>query len=338
MREFGSDFHFVDGYKSDSRCCHYHLDARFYASGRHALEALYKRERWKRIWIPDYFCHEVVAYLLAKGLNIVFYDDNPLIDRTSFSDLDFREGDALFRVNYFGLRAKRNNANIPIPIVEDHTHDLIGHWAIYSDADWCIGSLRKTLPVALGGILWSPKGLTLPHTLEPSGRCIQISQKRYEAMRMKTNYLENGGDKDIFRKSYIETEEAIDVLPLSGLDIESSHIIKNFDVKSWTKRKVDNWHLVHGLIGNHFHILPCEDNENVHPFSVIIVLDSQEEREKFRHYLIQNLIYPAILWRVPETASLETVDFSNRMLSIHCDARYDKTAIEFMCNIINQYD
>ena len=150
--------------------------------------------------------------------------------------------------------------------------------------------------------------------------------------------FEKGGDKEAFRKKYIETEEAIDVLPLSGLDDESFNIIKNFDVKLWTKEKAKNWQLISEFIGDRFHILPCEDTEGVHPFSIIIVLDNQEERDRFRHYLINNAIYPAILWNIPNTASKEAVDFGNRMLSVHCDARYDKTAIGRMCDIINRYD
>lgn len=338
MEEFGSDFHFIDGYKGMSVFFQRHSDALFYATGRHALEALYKQERWKRIWIPDYFCYEVIAYLLKSGMDVAFYNDNPLVCKSDFSDLDFRDGDALMRVNYYGFKAKRTNDDIPVPVVEDHTHDLVGEWAINSDADWCFGSLRKTLPVAMGGILWSPKGLTLPLALVPSIHCVQIAQKRYKAMRMKADYLENGGDKGIFREKFIETEEAIDVLPLSGLDDESFRIIKNFDVKLWTKEKAKNWQLISEFIGDRFHVLPCEDKEDVYPFSIIIVLDNQKEREQFRHYLIQNSIYPAILWNIPETASVESVDFSNRMLSVHCDARYDKTAIERMCEIINQYD
>ena len=169
MEEFGSDFHFIDGYKGLGVFFQQHSDALFYATGRHALEALYKHERWKRIWIPDYFCYEVIAYLLKSGMDVAFYNDNPLVCKSDFSDLDFRDGDALMRVNYYGFKAKRTNDDIPVPVVEDHTHDLMGQWAINSDADWCFGSLRKTLPVAMGGMLWSPKRLTLPLALEPSG-------------------------------------------------------------------------------------------------------------------------------------------------------------------------
>lgn len=336
--EFGSDFHYIQDYRDDSAFFRHYSEAHFYASGRHALEALYKQQKWKRIWIPDYFCYEVINYFLSNGLNIVFYKDNPIMDRKEYTDLDFQDGDALLRVNYFGFRAKRSNANIPMPVVEDHTHDLIGQWAIQSDADWCVASLRKTLPVAMGGMLWSPKGRELPMSVKLTETCSHVAKVRYQAMKMKANYLKNGGDKEAFREKYIKTEEAIDEMALSGIDSESYNIITGFNVQLWTEIKQDNWRIVQKNIGERFNIIPYEDKTGVHPFSIIILFDNNQARERFRKYLIQNNIYPAILWQIPDTASKDSVDFGNRMLSIHCDARYSLASIERMCEIINQYD
>lgn len=338
MEEFGSDFHFISGFGGDNAFFQHYADARYYASGRQALIALYKQEHWKRIWMPDYFCYEVIDSFLKSGMNIVFYQDNPLIFKDDFSDLDFHDGDALMRVNYFGIKAKRSGKGISVPVVEDHTHNLIGQWALQSDADWCFGSLRKTLPMALGGMLWSPKGLQMPSDAPLTEECSKIASERYEAMRMKADYLKEGGNKESFREKYVRTEELIDTLPISGIDSESYSIIGDFNVKLWTETKAENWHIVSECLENRFQILPYEDKTGVSPFSVVMLLDNQEEREKFRHYLIQNAIYPAILWRVPDDASSVSVDFSNRMLSIHCDARYSRKDIERMSEIINQYD
>ena len=68
------------------------------------------------------------------------------------------------------------------------------------------------------------------------------------------------------------------------------------------------------------------------------IFDNNQDRERYRKYLIQNNIYPAILWQISDTASKDSIDFGNRMLSIHCDARYGRISIEKMCEIISQYD
>ena len=161
MEEFGSDFHYIDIVTPVN---HHLLDnCIFFAYGRHPLLAVLINNKFKRVWLPEYYCYEVVDYLRNKGIEIAFYFDNPFCDvqDLAFNDIRFREGDVLLRINFFGLRRFSSNINFNIPVIEDHSHDLLGEWASHSDADWCFASLRKTLPVAEGGILWSPKNHNL---------------------------------------------------------------------------------------------------------------------------------------------------------------------------------
>ena len=163
MKEFGSDFHYIDSFhKEGKRLCDYYTSANYYADGRQALIHLYKSQGWERLWIPEYFCYDVIQSLKDAGLNLVFYTDLP----DNSNDCDtlfaiqkkglFRHTDAVLRVNYFGMRSYRCTSELPVAVVEDHTHDLLGDWSCKSTADWCVASLRKTLPIPEGGILWSP--------------------------------------------------------------------------------------------------------------------------------------------------------------------------------------
>jgi hypothetical protein len=52
--------------------------------------------------------------------------------------------------------------------------------------------------------------------------------------------------------------------------------------------------------------------------------------------LISNSVYPAILWNVPETVSGSSRNFSERMLSIHCDGRYNEEDIKQLADILNK--
>lgn len=65
-------------------------------------------------------------------------------------------------------------------------------------------------------------------------------------------------------------------------------------------------------------------------FSWILLAETSEERERIRKDLIDNFIYPAVLWNIPETSDKEVVGFSKRMLSIHCDGRYSDEYIQEM--------
>lgn len=344
MKEYGSDFHRCD---HDFRGVSNFIDVmgctRMYACGRHAIDAIVKHGGWKRIWMPAYFCYEVMGHLMEQ-FEVVLYDDSPLKtnDDEVVRQLPYEEGDVLLRTDYFGLRKWRTNVGIGVPVIEDHTHGLTTDWALMSDADYCIASLRKSLPVAAGGILWSPKGLSLPEAIGETDDCREMADIRYEAMAMKADYMENpfadSAAKDAFREKYIDSEERIDALALSGIDHKSEEITRALNVKIWTDLKAENWYLCKELLNKRFKVMEPESGKIVQPFSLVLLMDSAEERERLRKYMIQHQIYPAILWRMPEDCEfVEAKDFSERMLSVHCDIRYSCNDITEMCNLINNF-
>lgn len=325
MKDFGSDFHLCKHIKKGKSFVDIIGDANYYADGRHAIVSLINHLRLKRIWMPYYFCYEVIANIKRTGVEVLFYDDYPIIsNKIEFNNSNFREDDALFLMNYYGLRDKRVYSNINIPIIEDHSHDLIGEWSLKSKADWCVASLRKTLPISEGGVLWSPKKHILPKKPSRTIENDYLSKKRFEAMKIKASYLngENLVDKDGFRKLYIETEELFDNLPISLISDDSFQIIQDLDIKWWYELKKNNWK----FLANHKYknakvLIPESDNS--YPFTFVLKFDNNEIRNKFRFNLIENRIYPAILWSVPDSLDEKYSDFTDTMLSIHCDARYN---------------
>lgn len=340
MIEFGSDFHLCDTFGSQKGgALSAYKEIRYYACGRHAIEALICQERWIRLWVPVYFCYEVISHIRSTGIHVEFYDDNPLADDDSIlKTLSFRSGDALLRVNYFGLRTRRSNKDIPVPVVEDHTHALISDWAQNSDADWCIASVRKTVPLAAGGILWSPSGRRLPDQLSTSSECEEMASIRYDAMSMKRDYLASGGDKDILRAKYIQSEEMIERLKITGMDSRSKEILCSFDLAEWNSRRKENWRVACGALRTRFNIIHPISDEKCVPFSLIIVCKTPEERVSLRQYLIEHNVYPAILWKIPSNEIYhDAYMFSELMLSVHCDGRYTTTDMEDLCHIINSY-
>ena len=68
---------------------------------------------------------------------------------------------------------------------------------------------------------------------------------------------------------------------------------------------------------------------------MVLLLENKEKRDALRKRLIADSVYPAILWNVPGTASDASRDFSERMLSVHCDGRYSEDDIKQLANIIN---
>lgn len=345
MLEFGSDFHYIDQLynQGGKNLSDYYPSANYYADGRQTLIHLYKSHSWERLWIPEYFCNDVIQSLKDAGLNLMFYCDWPNYedDNLSLNNIQknrlFRPTDAILRVNYFGLRSYRTSEDLSVAaVIEDHTHDLIGDWARKSTADWCIASLRKTLPIPEGGILWSPKGLPLPDAPESFEKNEDIASIRWNAMKQKSRYI--AGDcieKAVFRPVYVDTEVFFDSCDVCAIDARSQEYLLSFDIDSWYQRKMDNWRLLSDIKSPYVRILKPE-NANCYPFSLILVFRSRDKREYARKALIENCVYPAILWNIPVPVNGDIFMMSNNMLSIHCDARYSEEDIQQLKFIIQK--
>lgn len=342
MIEFGSDFHYLESQRCEKNTLKdFFPSANYYADGRQALIHLYKTQGWQRLWMPEYFCYDVITTLKEAGLNIVFYADYPGYDGDG-QTLEaiqkngyFKPRDAILRVNYFGTRAYRSPEKLSVAaIVEDHTHDMIGDWPIHSTADWCIASLRKSLPIPEGGILWSPMGLKLPEPPATSEENERIAAIRWEAMRLKAGYLAGEPiEKATFRAGYVDTEEYFDTASVCALDKASQEYLRTFDIRRWYNQKRENWELLSDIRKDGIQIIRPE-SISCYPFSLVFLFDDPGERDRVRKELIEHQIYPAVLWNIPAPPSGEVYCFSRCMLSIHCDARYSREEILEMKSII----
>lgn len=344
MLEFGSDFHYIKSCCSSGRVLSdYYPIANYYADGRQSLIHLYKSYGWERIWLPEYYCYDVIKSLKDAGLNVVFYTDYPNNNEDSYTLNSiqekglFRPTDAILRVNYFGLRSHRSSDGFSVAaVIEDHTHDLIGDWASNSTADWCIASLRKTLPIPEGGILWSPRKFALPESPISLDQNEEIASIRWDAMELKARYIAGDGiEKAAFRPGYVDTEAFFDTCDVCALDKRSKEYLESFDVASWYQRKLDNWSLLRDFHRQDVRIL-VPDNSQCYPFSLVFVFSSHEKRDRGRQALIGNSVYPAILWHIPPSADGDVFMMSSNMLSIHCDARYSEEDIQQLKLIIQK--
>lgn len=342
MKEFGSDFHSVSNFQRVGNTLgDLYPQANYYADGRQALIHLYHSQGWQRLWMSEYFCYDVITSLKEAGLKLEFYHDWPgshgdsgTLEEIRHKGL-FRPTDAILRVNYYGGRSLRSTAKFPVAaVVEDHTHDLVGDWPMRSTADWCMASLRKTLPIPEGGILWSPIGLQLPEPPMPTEENEHIAAIRWEAMKLKARYLAGEPvEKAEFRKGYVETEEFFDHASVCALDEESQKYLKTFNIREWYDRKRANWNLLKDIGKDGVKVILTEST-GCYPFSLVLLFDKPEERDRVRKAFIEHQIYPAILWNVPEGVSRESCQFSRSMLSVHCDGRYSSDDIQQMKLII----
>jgi hypothetical protein len=341
--EQGSEFHLVlpGSHVQESRSpwdgC-----SRLYGSGRDALRALILHGRetrsWKRLLVPAYFCQEVLGNLQSTGVALHVYEDGPGNPVPDFSILDLRPGDAILYVNFFGLRSGRTMPAFHQPgveLIEDHTHDPWSPWAFERNADWCVASLRKTLPLPDGGVLWSPRAYDLPQLSRLTKERSAASLERLAGMLLKKLYLEGKkGSKDVFRRLAISGEGHMADGPVSGISEWALALMENLPVNEWQRRRKRN----HGLLVEALQDLPWgkimmpEDAARCTPFSLIILCDSAQRRADVFRRLVALNIYPAILWPL-EAPIVDGIaggflDLSRRLISIHCDMRYGRKDLQ----------
>lgn len=332
--ECGSDFHtyfnFEDGNTIDAE-----KEKMFLGTGRYALRLIIDWGRsnygWKRIFLPSYFCPDVIESVLSTGIITEFYYDDPVLGN-NFQEGNYKSGDVILINNLFGYRSQPDYSSLPqnqIQIIEDHSHDPWSAWSINSRADWCFASLRKSFPVSDGAILWSPKSHQLPPYPKVTIDHYYTSLEKYTGMLLKAIYLLNMPvDKELFRSFIIKGEKQLGTTDISDITEFSKKQIFKIPVNLIRQRKNQNRLSLSKQIKNlnSFQILEPAQSENSCPFSVILCFNSARIRKIFLDSLTQNRIYPAILWPVKRELINDlpssNSDFSEKMLSIHCDFRY----------------
>jgi hypothetical protein len=300
------------------------------SSGRDALRlalANGMRERgWRRLWVPEYFCQTVTAALVRPGLELHPFRDNPLLSTPEWPDA--RAGDAILVMNYFGLRApvafpRRDG----VEVIEDHSHDPTSRWARRSAADFCVASLRKTVPVSDGGALWSPRGHAIPAAPPVSAQRRRAAAWQLSAMILKAMYLEGlGVEKATYRELALRGEEWLGAAATCGISEVARAVLGSYPIGRWRRARGANFRVLRRRLAQ----VPWAEvlapaGRGCVPSSCIVIADSETRRERVYHRLISARIYPAILWPLDETileVGPEARDLSRRMLSIHCDGRY----------------
>jgi hypothetical protein len=333
--EHGSDFHWPDFQPAEVKARHPWSDgpSAFFGSGRDALCALVHHGittlGWRRVWVPGFFCQEVVAAMGWPGIEHRSYPDSPIDPPIWPQELEGR--DALLVVNYFGLRPGQGLPPIRTcgaAVIEDHTHDPWSSWAYSSSADFCIASLRKTLPVPEGGVIWSPGKNALPPEPPATEERQRAADAKRVAMLLKSLYLTGHPvAKEDFRTLYMNGEAGIASGAISGMTRATRVLLDCFPVTAWREKRRRNFE----FLANALEFLPGirvlrpKENGSV-PFSAVLVTDHPEIRQMLRDGLIQRRIYPAVLWSLEEPVTpgipASHIDLSRRILSLHCDARY----------------
>jgi hypothetical protein len=314
------------------------------ASGREALlnawRALPDRTA-KFLFVPDYFCAEVVSWWEQRGVPTKCYTDGPHREAPDWNSLAVSPGDMVLAVNYFGVREGRmwdswRSANDRILFVEDHSHDPLSTWALNSAADYAFASLRKTFPAPDGAILWSPVDLPLPAP-SSSGNW-RGSALKLAAMVLKKDYLGGGGEptKKAFREFQKEGEKAIIESQNESVSPWSRYLLSLGYPTEWRDRREKNITLLLTLLEAHPVIKPLFTRWPAHhcPFNAVLMFPSNAKRAESRQRLMDAGVYPAVHWELGRASAPDSLDVSERILTIPADQRYGEEEMKRVASLL----
>jgi hypothetical protein len=312
----------------------------WYALGRHAVEGLVSALGVRRVWLPDYFCHDV-AVGWEERVGVRTYEDDPRWEEPRWETVEAGRGDLVLAVNHFGARSglgwDERRADADWLLVEDHSHDPFSPWAVGSSADFAFSSLRKTLPVPDGGILWSPRELDLPP--QPRGSA-EGSELKLAAMLLKARYLDGGGPhfKERFRRLQVEGEEQLARAAVAAASPAAREAVIGGAPLPWRARRSDNAVHLLGLITELELAEPLFDEwpAGAAPLGVVLVLRSETIRDSVRETLREAGVYCPIHWRIERPASERVRDLSTRVLTIPTDWRYTEADMERVAAILHK--
>jgi len=346
--EIGGEFHLQDFPRQG--LSPWPVRRSFFASGRAALTALCRRwieaHSQARLLVPEYFCSEVLCYLRTRGIPVAFYTDNPQRSGPELERLPVSSCDMVMAVNYFGVRSSDGwsawrNGNPGIALIENHTHDPQSRWARSSTADFAFASLRKTLPVPDGAIIWSPRDLPLPEAA-PDGVTLASSLK-LAAMLYKRSYLDYGETRPELKAAFLRLQERGEKefaeLNNGAISAWSLDLVCHGIPTAWRRRRERNVRslLMHAPSVARGKPLFTSWPAGHCPFNAVYVFDNERAREVTRKRLISAQVYTPVHWHLRHGGEA-SLDLSKRILTIPLDFRCGEPDIVRIASILTESD
>lgn len=333
--EVGSEFHWSHNYlvaRDESPNITFPQGILF-SRARGALTALIRMRGSKgnpaRLHLPSYFCMDIAEYL-ATVCEIRWYRHFPG-QPADFDTLSPTPGDMVLALNMFGAETgvdwQHWSEHAQVCLIEDHSHDPLSAWAVSSRADYAFASLRKTLPIPDGALLWSPCN----HSLPPTGPGYAVgANDKLSAMILKAAYIDGTAIvKDVFRSLQLKGEIKLDADCGAPAHEFTRAVLGNLDILGLRDQRAKNIQLFRNLLAQD----PISGVDQVYLeipkgcvlFNPILCFTSRIQRDSIRSGLAESGIFAPVHWsqELPGFTSgdPETIALASRLLTIPLDFR-----------------
>ncbi len=328
-KEIGSEFWNVP--TRDEKNNLFPGNTQWFLSGRNALMAIVgELEGCKTVAVPSWCCDSIIKPFADAGIRIVFY---PVYWRKKLFCEISRDCDVLFLMDFFGYSSFDSGINDYRGIViRDVTHSLFS--AVYTDADYYFGSLRKWCGVWTGGYAWTKDGHQIQAECSEEKRYVNLRQK---AMQLKKSYINEENKDKGYLTLFSEAEELLEsnkgVSFAAERDIRLAYHLDYEMIKTMRRQNA-------GIIQSAFHdwlMFPSMSLTDCPMFVPVLVPDGK--RDALRQHLTRNSIYCPVHWPVSDYHKLtdeERYIYDNG-LSIVCDQRYSSEDMEHIVKTIEEF-
>jgi hypothetical protein len=308
-----------------------------FATGCGALAELLRRlGPAGRLHVPSYFCMGV-AEVLSELVPIAWYRHLPDGRGPRWETLRVSDGDVVLAQNLFGRETGGTwgswiRAHSRIPVIEDHSHDPFSDWARDSTAAYAVASLRKTLPLPDGGLLWSPQGLPVP---APRGPESPGAHLKLTAMLLKTAWLEGRPlDKEHFRALQQQGEH--DLLGSFGPACAFTRAaLPEMNVDGLRSAGAARARELAGLLSARTPGIELIGNG---PFRLQLACPTTSARDALQAHLAQHRIFAPVHWRQDRSrlwsGDHEALEWAGRMLTLPVDHRCGPGDLSRMAEVV----
>jgi len=317
----------------------------FFYAGRpamkYAIDLISATKKIKTIWLPEYYCSFVKDWLSNIYSTISYYEIDPFNTAAQPDwSLFNNEKDLVIVNNYWGLKKLIVPKGARPVIVEDHSHGWLSKGCVTSEADLCIASLRKTVPIPLGGIFWKPKNstwkgdlynpslFTTPTKLAPMNAAWDLMQGAMEIKAKRSTKNESKA----FLEQYAAGEEMVrQNFEIHPVTLEHKKVLQHWylkDTGSYKRKNID-YSTPFIAASKYFKVL---DNKEYTPFGLLLLFKEEQDLKACRKHLISKDIYPAELWTKNTTKYVY-----RHLLNIHVDFRYQQKDLDYIADSINNW-
>lgn len=285
-------------------------------SARNSLLYLVKVKDIKKIYIPYYLCDSVFNVLKNNNINFEYYNVN--YDFTPKFSGKLECDEYLYIVNYFGQLTNENILdfkNIFKNIILDNTH------AFFQDSMEGIDTIyscRKFFGVPDGAYLYTDSNISIDLDIDKSKDRMKHLLGRYEECAYK--YYEDFQMND-------EVFEIEDIKQMSKL---THNILGAIDYENVRRVRDRNYIYLYNRLNKYNKLdLSIPIGAFSYPFYT-------ENSDEIRKKLIDKKVYISKLWPniLDENRDKVALEYSNNILPIPCDQRYDEEDMEYIVDII----